>query len=215
MRLLSLDINKSLINKLENDELYICDRATDMEDAIYHCEVRYYNLIIIKSDSYNNLRQILKHVNPRLTAVVILSNNSEKKFEKNLLRYGALSIIKEPANNELILAKLESIHRENFQRRFMFKNKYWIDTLENSVTDHNNNKLVMKGKPFSILMYLIKNRHRPSISKDEILDVIWDDPEWVVKNVVEVNINIIRKGIKNTFEDNFINTIRHRGYQVT
>ena len=215
MRLLSLDINRSLINKLENDELYICDRATDMEDAIYHCEVRYYNLIIIKSDSYNNLRQILKHVNPRLTAVVILSNNSEKKFEKNLLRYGALSIIKEPANNELILAKLESIHRENFQRRFMFKNKYWIDTLENSVTDHNNNKLVMKGKPFSILMYLIKNRHRPSISKDEILDVIWDDPEWVVKNVVEVNINIIRKGIKNTFEDNFINTIRHRGYQVT
>ncbi|UTJ05563.1 winged helix-turn-helix transcriptional regulator [Arcobacter roscoffensis] len=215
MRLLSLDINRSLINKLENDELYICDRATDMEDAIYHCEVRYYNLIIIKSDSYNNLRQILKHVNPRLTAVVILSNNSEKKFEKNLLRYGALSIIKEPANNELILAKLESIHRENFQRRFMFKDKYWIDTLENSVTDHNNNKLVMKGKPFSILMYLIKNRHRPSISKDEILDVIWDDPEWVVKNVVEVNINIIRKGIKNTFEDNFINTIRHRGYQVT
>lgn len=215
MRLLSLDINRSLINKLENDELYICDRATDMEDAIYHCEVRYYNLIIIKSDSYNNLRQILKHVNPRLTAVVILTNNNEKKFEKNLLRYGALSIIKEPANNELILAKLESIHRENFQRRFMFKNKYWIDTLENSVTDHNNNKLVMKGKPFSILMYLIKNRHRSSISKDEILDVIWDDPEWVVKNVVEVNINIIRKGIKNTFEDNFISTIRHRGYQVT
>lgn len=215
MRLLSLDINRSLINKLENDELYICDRATDMEDAIYHCEVRYYNLIIIKSDSYNNLRQILKHVNPRLTAVVILTNKNEKKFEKNLLRYGALSIIKEPANNELILAKLESIHRENFQRRFMFKNKYWIDTLENSVTDHNNNKLVMKGKPFSILMYLIKNRHRSSISKDEILDVIWDDPEWVVKNVVEVNINIIRKGIKNTFEDNFISTIRHRGYQVT
>ncbi len=215
MRLLSLYINESLINKLENDELYICDRATDMEDAIYHCEVRYYNLIIIKSDSYNNLRQILKHVNPRLTAVVILTNKNEKKFEKNLLRYGALSIIKEPANNELILAKLESIHRENFQRRFMFKNKYWIDTLENSVTDHNNNKLVMKGKPFSILMYLIKNRHRSSISKDEILDVIWDDPEWVVKNVVEVNINIIRKGIKNTFEDNFISTIRHRGYQVT
>ena len=214
MRLLSLDINKNLINKLENDELYICDRATDIEDAIYHCEVRYYNLIIIKSDSYNSLRQILKHVNPRLTAVVILTNNKESYFEKNLLKYGALSILREPVCNELILAKLESIHRENFQSKFMFKNKYLINTLENSVTDHNNNKLVMKGKPFSILMYLIKNRHRSSISKDEILDVIWDDPEWVVKNVVEVNINIIRKGIKNTFEDNFISTIRHRGYQV-
>lgn len=214
MRLLSLNVNNSLITKLENEELYICDKASDIEDAIYHCEVRYYNLIIVRSDSFTTLKRLLRFVNPRLTAVVVITNNHEKEFELNLLRCGALSIIKEPACNELVLAKLESIHRENFQSKFVFKDKYLINTLENSVTDHNNNKLIMKGKPFSILMYLIKNRHRSSISKDEILDVIWDDPEWVVKNVVEVNINIIRKGIKTTFQDNFISTIRHRGYQV-
>ncbi|MFK2822041.1 winged helix-turn-helix domain-containing protein [Arcobacter sp. YIC-80] len=214
MRLLSLDVNKDLINKLESEELYICDKASDIEDAIYHCEVRYYNLVIIKSNSYVDLKQMLKYIDPRLTAVVVLTDNCEKHFETNLLRYGALCVLQEPLCNELILAKLESIHRENFQNKLTFKNKYIIDTIENSLTDENNNKLVMKGKPFSILMYLVKNRHRSSISKDEILDVIWDDPEWVVRNVVEVNINIIRKGIKNTFQDNFINTIRHRGYQV-
>ncbi len=214
MRLLSLDINKELINDLHEEEFYICDCAVDMEDAIYHCEVRYYNMIILKSNCYNSLRKLLRYVNPRLTAVVIITEREEVSFEKRLLKAGALSILKEPICNDLILAKLESIHRENFQSKFIFKDKYVINTLENSLTDENNNKLVMKGKPFSILMYLIKNRHRSSISKDEILDVIWDDPEWVVRNVVEVNINIIRKGIKNTFQDNFISTIRHRGYQV-
>ncbi|MGM0519520.1 MAG: winged helix-turn-helix domain-containing protein [Campylobacterota bacterium] len=214
MRLLSLDVNMKLINKLHEEEFYICDCASDMEDAIYHCEVRYYNMIILKSNCYNSLKRILRYVNPRLTAVIIITDVKEVTFEKKLLKAGALSILKEPICNDLLLAKLESIHRENFQSKFIFKDKYVIDTLENSLTDRDNNKLVMKGKPFSILMYLIKNRHRSSISKDEILDVIWDDPEWVVRNVVEVNINIIRKGIKNTFQDNFISTIRHRGYQV-
>ncbi len=109
---------------------------------------------------------------------------------------------------------MKSIHRENFESQYTFKDKYLINKEERSISDKNNNKLVINGKPFSILEYLIKNRHRSAISKEELLDVLWDDPEWVVRNVVEVNINIIRKGIQNTFEDNFINTVRHRGYQI-
>jgi DNA-binding response OmpR family regulator len=214
MRLLSLNIDKELISKLQNENFYICDNVEDLDDAVYHCEVRYYNLVLINCDNFNSAKLVLKQINPRHTAVVVFSKNYNKDFEIELLKAGAIVVMDSSSSSELILAKLETIHRENFQEKFMFKDKYIVNTIENSVTDENNNKLVMKGKPFNILMYLIKNRHRSSISKDEILDVIWDEPEWVVKNVVEVNINIIRKGIKDTFEDDFINTIRHRGYQV-
>lgn len=214
MRLLSLNINKKILDYIAKNELYICDNVTEIDDAIYHSEVRYYNLILIKYDNTKYLKQLLKHINPRQTAVIFLVENISKKEELDLLKKGAIDVIKTPISNELLLAKMKAIHRENFENQFTFKGKYLINKEEKSISDKNNNKLVINGKPFSILEYLIKNRHRAAISKEELLDVLWDDPEWVVRNVVEVNINIIRKGIQNTFEDNFINTVRHRGYQI-
>lgn len=214
MRLLSLNINKEVLDYLIENELYICDNVSEIDDAIYHSEVRYYNLILIKYDNAKTLKQILKHINPRQTAVIFIIENLTKSEELELLKKGALDVIKAPASNELLLVKMKSVHKENFENEYTFKGKYIINKEEKSISDNKNNKLVINGKPFSILEYLIKNRHRPAISKEEILDVLWDDPEWVVRNVVEVNINIIRKSIQNTFEDNFINTVRHRGYQI-
>lgn len=215
MRLLSLDINENIIDYLEENDFYICDDATDIEDAIYHAEVRYYNLILIRHSNKRELKELLKKINPRQTAVICLTSDITTKDEIKLLNKGAMAVLDENVDDELLLAKMESIHRENFLNMYTFKNKYTINKEENSIYDDNNNKLVINGKPFSILEYLIKNRHRSAISKEELLDVLWDDPEWVVRNVVEVNINIIRKGIQNTFQDNFINTIRHRGYQIS
>jgi DNA-binding response OmpR family regulator len=214
MRLLSLDINSEILDYIIDNELYICDAVTEIDDAIYHSEVRYYNLILIKHNNIKYLKEILKHINPRQTAAIFLVDNISKEEEIELLKKGAIDVLKGPVSNELLLAKMKSIHRENFENQYIFKDKYLINKEERSISDKNNNKLVINGKPFSILEYLIKNRHRSAISKEELLDVLWDDPEWVVRNVVEVNINIIRKGIQNTFEDNFINTVRHRGYQI-
>ena len=136
------------------------------------------------------------------------------ELERTLLISAELLGLLNDIDEDLLLAKMYSIHKENFLHEYTFNEKYIINKEENSITDMQNNKLIINGKPFSILEYLIKNRHRAAVSKEELLDVLWDDPEWVVRNVVEVNINIIRKGIQNTFQDNFINTIRHRGYQV-
>ncbi len=215
MRLLSLNINKEITNHLEKNQLYICDKVDDISDAIYHSEVRYYNLVLIKHDNIMELKRVLKNINPRLTAPIIILENYTREKELELLKSGALTVLKGDVSNELILTKMEAIHRENFSNMFLFKQKYLIDKKENSIINkENNKKLTINGKPFSILEYLLKNRHRPAISKTELLDVLWEEPEWVVENVIEVNINIIRKNIQDTFKDNFINTVRHRGYQV-
>jgi len=214
MRLLSLNIKENIINYLEENNFYICDDTIDIEDAIYHAEVRYYNLIIINHNNKKELKELLKKINPRQTAVICMCDSFTPKEEIKLLKNGAISVLRNDIDEDLLLAKMYSIHKENFLHEYTFNEKYIINKEENSITDMQNNKLIINGKPFSILEYLIKNRHRAAVSKEELLDVLWDDPEWVVRNVVEVNINIIRKGIQNTFQDNFINTIRHRGYQV-
>ncbi|XPV70147.1 MAG: winged helix-turn-helix transcriptional regulator [Halarcobacter sp.] len=211
MRLLSYNIDENLTTYME--DIYITDIAEDLEDAAYHSEVRYYNLILIKENNFFACKDILKGVNSQVTAVIIITDNSSKEFELELLKLGALSILKEPVSNEFILAKIESTHRENFKKEIPFKDRYSINTEEKSFND-DQSKVYLKGKSFAILSYLIKNKHRPPISKDELLHAIWEEPEMVSDNVIEVNINNIRNNLKKEFNENFIETVRHRGYKV-
>ena len=63
-------------------------------------------------------------------------------------------------------------------------------------------------------MYLYQNRFRPPISKDEMIYALWDEPEMVCQNVIEVNINQIRSKLKKRFQIDMIDTVRNRGYKL-
>jgi len=214
MRLLAYDIDKKLLDYIDEEQLYIVDIADDIEDAIYHSEVRYYNMVVVSCNNYFDCKKILKNIDNRITAVIFLVDDWTKEFELNLLNKGAISIIKKPTSNEYILVKIESIHRDNFKKELFYKDNYKADLEEKALINHEK-KVFFKGKSFSILSYLIKNRYRSPISKDELLQANWDEPEMVSDNVIEVNINSIRNSLKKEFDENFIETVRHRGYKVS
>jgi DNA-binding response OmpR family regulator len=123
-------------------------------------------------------------------------------------------VIHEPFCSELILAKLQSVHRENFMKRYHFKDYFILDRENKQVIDLDENRLNIKGKSFDILSYLLKDKQFRVISKDEIIGVLWDEPEMVSNNIVEVNINLIRNEIRKKFNVDFVSTIRNRGYKI-
>lgn len=215
MRLLTLNISNEILEYLQENQLYITDVAEDIGDAIYHSQVRYYNLILIKSDNIYDCKKLLENVNPRFSAVYFISNNPTKEFQLQLLKAGAMDILKEPVSNSYILTKMEAIHRENFSGEIIYKDRYIADLKEEQLKDkQKDNSTFLRGKSFSILAYLLKNRHRGAISKDELLNANWEEPEMVSDNVIEVNINLIRNTLKKEFNDNFIETVRHKGYKI-
>lgn len=214
MRLLTYNINEEIIDYLDKNNLYIIDIAEDIEDAIYHSSVRYYNMIVVKFNNYYDCMQILKNINCRFTAVIFISKSPDKKFQLKLLKSGAMDILEAPVSNSYLLTKIESIHRENFQESIIYKDKFTANIKDEYLHDNEKNILKLNGKSFSILAYLLKNRHRGSISKDELLQTNWEEPEMVSDNVIEVNINQIRNALKKEFDDNFIETIRHKGYKI-
>lgn len=213
MRLLVYNIDDKLLKYLQKNKLYIIDIAEDINDAIYHSEVRYYNLLIINCNEYLNAKKILKNIDYRISAAVFLLDAYTKDLEIKLLNQGALSVIEKPTSLEYILAKIKSIHRENFQAEIIFNEAYKANLKEKSLRTKDK-KIFFKAKSFSILSYLIKNKNRAPISKDELLQTNWDEPEMVSDNVIEVNINAIRNSLKKEFNENFIETVRHKGYKV-
>ena len=51
------------------------------------------------------------------------------------------------------------------------------------------------------------------ISKEQLLDAIWEEPELVTPNVIEVAVNQIRQKVDKVFKIDTIQTIRRRGYK--
>lgn len=213
MRMLTLNINESLTDFLVENDLYICDVAEDFDDAHYHASVRYYNTIIVKDLEFLDVLKILRIVNPGKCAFVVLIENLTNDIEFTLLKSGALCVLDADCSDELILAKLESIHRENFAKTINYKNLIDLDQEKKCVL-HKDQEMKIKGKSFDILSYLVKNRHRSPISKEELVGALWDEPELVCTNNIEVNINVIRKELKKNFNQDFIDTVRNRGYKI-
>ena len=84
----------------------------------------------------------------------------------------------------------------------------------NMIDLYGDNELNIRGKAYDILRYLVQNKHRPPISKDELICALWDDPEMVCQNVIEVNINQIRAKLKKNLNLDLIDTVRNRGYKL-
>ncbi|GHS89397.1 DNA-binding response regulator [Campylobacterota bacterium] len=73
-------------------------------------------------------------------------------------------------------------------------------------------EIELKGKPFEVMTHLARHRD-VIISKEQLLDAIWEEPELVTPNVIEVAINQIRQKIDKPLGINTIETVRRRGYR--
>ncbi len=94
-------------------------------------------------------------------------------------------------------------------------------TIEKLVIDIANKKIEydekivsLNGKTFDILAYLALRKQRV-FSKDEIINALWEEPEYVSDNTVEVAINQIRKRLKSILGFQVIHTVRRRGYKFS
>jgi DNA-binding response OmpR family regulator len=77
----------------------------------------------------------------------------------------------------------------------------------------NGESIVLTAKEFKLLYYLAKNNGR-IVSRDQILDNVWDINFDMNTNVVDVYINYLRKKIDKPFTTKLIHTMKGLGYVI-
>lgn len=87
-----------------------------------------------------------------------------------------------------------------------------IDGRSKSVK-RNGDNIVLTAKEFKLLYYLAKNSGM-ILSREKILDNVWDINFDMNTNVVDVYINYLRKKIDKPYETNLIQTIKGLGYVI-
>ena len=210
MRVLIIDNDETLGESLSdalNEKKYQTDIAENLKDGKYYVSIRNYDLIV----SNWNLSDIngvdiinqIKERKPKIP-VIITSSKEDISIEVNALNGGADDFIRFPCANEVFVARVEA------RLRSWGSNLIEIDDL--LINPYKGQEIEVKGKPFEVLTHLAKHRDQ-IVSKEQLLDAIWEEPELVTPNVIEVAINQIRQKMDKPLRISTIETVRRRGYR--
>ena len=216
MRVLIMEDGATL-SKTLSDKLieagYQADIAENIGDAKYYLDIRNYDLVLLgwDRDSTTGIGIIADiKGDAHKTSVIVLSEREEKESEIEALRAGADDFIRKPLDHDILLVRIEA------KLRFGASNIIEIEDLiinpEEEKIIYQGNEIELKGKPFEVLTHLAMHKDQ-IVSKEQLLDAIWEEPELVTPNVIEVAINQIRQKMDKPLEITTIETVRRRGYR--
>ena len=216
MRVLIIEDEATLAKTLSDkliDLGYQVDIGENMGDAKYYLDIRNYDLVLLgwARESANGIGIIADiKSDAHKTSVIVLSEREEKESEIEALRSGADDFIRKPLDYDVLFVRIEA------KLRFGASNIIEIEDLiinpEEEKIIYQGNEIELKGKPFEVLTHLAMHKDQ-IVSKEQLLDAIWEEPELVTPNVIEVAINQIRQKMDKPLEITTIETVRRRGYR--
>lgn len=216
MRILVIEddasLNKNLVENL-NQTGYQTDSSENFKDGEYFIGIRHYDLVLsnwqLPDGDGADLINAVKQKSPR-TTVIILSAKNDKQNEIKALKMGADDYIKKPVDFDILLARIEARLRMGGSNIIKI-DELTIDPDEEKIT-YKGQEIELKGKPFEVLTHLARHSDQ-IVSKEQLLDAIWEEPELVTPNVIEVAINQIRQKMDKPLNISTIETVRRRGYR--
>jgi two-component system OmpR family response regulator len=216
MRILIIEDDVTLSKTLSEtltEEGYQNDVAENLGDAKYYLDIRNYDLVLLAWPSDNDKSlDIISTIKTEAhkTSVIVLSEREDKESEIKALRSGADDFIRKPLDYDILLVRIEA------KLRFGISNIIEIEDLiinpEEEKIIYQGEEIELKGKPFEVLTHLAMHKDQ-IVSKEQLLDAIWEEPELVTPNVIEVAINQIRQKMDKPLEITTIETVRRRGYR--
>ncbi len=218
MRILLVEDEQTLANLIKEgleDEGYSVDIAYNGEDGLIMALSGSFDLIILDlmlpiMDGFEVLRLLReKGVN---TPVLILTAKGEIEDKVKGLNTGADDYLTKPFSFDELLARIKVLTRRNFG---VSTNKITIGDLEINLDTHevkrDSKTIELTAKEYALLEYLALNRNRV-ISREQIMEHIYDFESDPDSNVVDVMIARLRKKVDRGFEKKLIQTVRGIGY---
>ncbi|MBI3341646.1 response regulator transcription factor [Candidatus Curtissbacteria bacterium] len=146
------------------------------------------------------------------TPIIMLTAKDQVEDKVKGLNSGADDYLAKPFAFEELLARIRALARrpKNTITNTLAIEDLTLDT-ENFVVKRAEKMIELSKKEFSLLEYLM--RHPGQIlTKDQIINHVWDYDADVLPNTVEVYIGYLRKKIDNSFKNKTILIHTHRGF---
>ena len=145
--------------------------------------------------------------------VIMLTSKTGETDEILSMSYGADDYMTKPYNPALLLLKIEALFRRIQPQREKEELEYAGMRLNllRSTLAYEERAVILSKNEMSVLHYLMKHQGN-IVSRDELMDYLWDCNAFVDDNTLTVNINRLRKRMEEVGIFFWFVTRRGQGY---
>lgn len=210
------DLNRIITKHLKKNN-YSVDSCFDGQEALDFISYSEYDLIITdimmpNVDGYEFIDKLRANKND--TPVIMLTAKDTLEDKIVGLDSGADDYIVKPFEFDELLARIRVLMRRNYglATNIIQIEEVTLDLAKKQVTK-SGEIIDLTGKEYEVLEYLMKNKGS-ILSRDQILNHVWDYEYEGASNIVDVIIKNIRKKLDRGEGNTIIYTKRGLGYFV-
>jgi Response regulators consisting of a CheY-like receiver domain and a winged-helix DNA-binding domain len=210
------DLNRIITKHLKKNN-YSVDSCFDGQEALDFISYSEYDLIITdimmpNVDGYEFIDKL--RANKNNTPVIMLTAKDALEDKIVGLDSGADDYIVKPFEFDELLARIRVLMRRNYglATNIIQIEEVTLDLAKKQVAK-SGEIIDLTGKEYEVLEYLMKNKGS-ILSRDQILNHVWDYEYEGASNIVDVIIKNIRKKLDRGEGNTIIYTKRGLGYFV-
>ncbi len=189
-------IKKEFIN--HNPHLVLMDINLPYYDGFYWCR---------------DIRTVSK------VPIIFISARGSDMDQVMAIENGGDDYITKPFSYDLLIVKIKGVIRRVYGEysENSHSEVYEVDGLylyiHQNIIEYNDKKTELSTKEFLLLYSLLKNVNQ-IVSREELLEILWNDIDFVDDNTLSVNITRLRKRLEDIGIEDAIETKRGQGYKV-
>lgn len=209
-----IELRNELKILLENNN-YQVTTITTFTDVVNRINQINPDLILLDLNIPNlNGQLVLKELrkDSNVPVIIVTSKNTEVD-EVVSMSYGADDYITKPYNPTILLLHIEAIFKRIDGESNIITYHNIKLNLSNGTIKNGEYELTLTKNEQKILYYLIKNKGH-IVTRDDIINYLWDTEDFIDDNTLTVNINRLRKKLATIKLDNIIETRRGEGYII-
>lgn len=208
-------IREELISFLKNNgyEAFGLDNFENtLEDVLkFEADLILMDINIPGVNGMHLCKEIRKKVK---TPIIMVTSRNSEMDELICMNYGADDYISKPYNLQILLAHIEAVLKRSMPEvSHVLRYEQMEVDLSKGVIKCNDETVLLTKNELSILAYLLENRGKV-VSREEIMNYLWDSEMFVDDNTLTVNMTRLRKKLEELGFKDVIETRRGWGYII-
>lgn len=164
---------------------------------------------------YSDGEYICKEIRKTSEVPIIMITSRDNEMDELIsINYGADDYITKPYNTQILLARIASILKRA-NKSELEKSKIdcteFVLNISESKLEREDKEIELTKNESKILQCLVKNRNK-IVSREELMDYLWNTDEFVDDNTLTVNITRVRNKLEEIGLKEMIETKRGQGY---
>lgn len=218
-KILIVEDDEKLRNELEiflNKNGYISKSLKRFDNTVDDILNENANLVLLDINlPFSDGEYVLKEVRKVSDIPVIMVTSRDSEIDELLsMNYGADDYVTKPFNIQILLAKISAILKRinnNEVSQSKINCSDFILNISKSIVEKDGVSIELTKNEFKILHFLVQRRGS-IVSREEIMEYLWDSSSFIDDNTLTVNITRLRSKLEDINLKDIIETKRGQGY---